>query len=61
MLAAAIGIDRAVEGNIGRVIARDDMARALERELGLQRRQVLVQVPAVILCLTRQRLEPAAC
>ena len=32
MLAAAIGIDRAVEGNVGRVVAGDDGARRRHRD-----------------------------
>src|SRR5580700_4861438 len=36
MLAAAIGVDRAVEADIGRVVAGDDRARRVDRERGRQ-------------------------
>ncbi len=49
VLAAAIGVDRAVEGDVGRGVARDDGARGVVRQRRAQRRQlVLVEdVPAV--------------
>jgi hypothetical protein len=48
MLAAAIGIDRAVEGNIGRLVAGDDRLRRLDEHRGLERRQLLQRLPAVV-------------
>ena len=41
MLAAPIGIDRAVEGNVGRLIAGDDAARPFHLYLGAEGRHVL--------------------
>ena len=34
MLAAPVGVDRAVEGDVGRIVARDDRARLLDDDLG---------------------------
>ena len=48
MLAAAIGIDRAVEGDVGRVVPGDDGLRLLLEHLGAEGRQVLEPLPAVI-------------
>ena len=48
MLAAAIGIDRAVEADIGRVVAGDHLARGVERDRGLERRQVFQALPAIV-------------
>ncbi len=59
VLAAAIGVDRAVERNIGRVIACNDRARLLDRDLGLERRQLLERLPAVVERCPRQRLVAA--
>ena len=42
MLAAAIGIDRAVEADVGRGVARDDGARGVARQRRAQRRQFLI-------------------
>ena len=60
MLAAAIGIDRAVEADIGRVVAGDDLARGIERHRGLERRQVFEALPAIVESNPRFGLEPAA-
>ena len=38
MLATAIGIDRAIKGNVRRFITRDDDARGLVRDVRFQRR-----------------------
>src|SRR3546814_19105281 len=53
MLAAAIGIDRAVEGNVGRLVPGDDVPRAVFMQPGLQRLSLLQIVPAVIFGLAR--------
>ena len=48
VLAAAIGVDRAVEGDVGRAVA-DDGRRAVSTVIcGLERRQVLQRLPAVV-------------
>ena len=57
MLAAAIGVDRAVEADVGRVVSRDDGARPLDRHLGLERRRLFGQIPAVVEALAFDRLE----
>ena len=49
MLTAAIGVDRAVEGDVRRVVARDDVARLLVGDLGLEGRQLFQRTPAIIL------------
>src|SRR5690606_22401612 len=46
--APAIGIDGTVEGNIRRTVAGDDGARLLDLYFGLERRQFLQRVPAVV-------------
>ena len=48
VLAAAVGVDRAVEGNVGALVAGDDRPRALDRDLGAGRGGLLGQVPAVV-------------
>jgi hypothetical protein len=48
MLAAAIGVDRAVEGDVGRGVAGDDGARPLHLHFGLEGRQVFQRVPAIV-------------
>ena len=60
VLAAAIGVDRAVETQIGRGVAGDHPARPLLGDLGAERRQFLGDVPAVMDRLARIGLEPAA-
>ena len=60
MLAAAIGIDRTVEADVGRVVAGDDLARGIERHGGLERRQIVEALPAVVERHPRLGLEPAA-
>src|SRR5882757_6655441 len=60
MLAAAIGIDRAVEADIGRVVAGDHLARGVDGNGGLERRQVVKALPAVVEGDPRLGLEPAA-
>src|SRR6516165_7727222 len=60
MLATAIGIDRTVEADIRRVVARDHLARGVERDGGFERRQVFKALPAVVEGHARLRLETAA-
>src|SRR3981081_3118184 len=60
VLAAAVGIDRAVERDVGRIVAGDDLAGGVDRDRGLERRQILQALPAVAVALARQRLEAAA-
>ena len=59
VLAAAIGIDRAVEGNVRRLVARDDLSGALDLHLGLQRRQLFERTPVVVERLDDLRLVAA--
>ena len=56
VLAAAIGIDRAIEGNVRRIVAGDDLAGGVDRHAGLERRQFLELLPAVVEGDARQRL-----
>ena len=60
VLAAAVGVDRTVEADIGRVVAGDDLARGIERDRGLERRQVVEALPAVVEGDPRLGLEAAA-
>ena len=48
MLAAAIRIDRAVEGNIGRLVAGDDGLGGFLEHLGAERRQLFKPLPAIV-------------
>src|ERR1700730_3418902 len=48
VLAGAIGIDGAVEGNVRGVVATDDLAGGIDRHVGFERRQILELLPAVI-------------
>ena len=53
MLAAAVGIDRPLEGQVGRVVAREDLCAGLQAHLGGNRRRTVPQraariAPAVI-------------
>src|SRR5690606_30965655 len=58
VLAAAIRIDRAVERNIGRVVAGDDGARGVDVHGRAQRRHLLLRsAPAVVLGLVAVGLE----
>ena len=59
VLAAAIGIDRAVERDVRRVVARDDLARRVDRHRGLERRQFFERLPAVVERDPRERLVAA--
>ncbi len=64
MLAAAIGVDRAIERNIGRVVPRDDAPRPVERhrrvEAGRGGFRAVLGVPAVVRPAGPQTLEAAA-
>ncbi|MNY01992.1 hypothetical protein D3C86_1345460 [compost metagenome] len=57
MFAAAIGIDGAVERDVGRFIAGDDAARLLHLHLGAELRHVLESLPAIVENLVLQGLE----
>jgi hypothetical protein len=59
VLAAAIGVDRAVEGNIRRIVARDDRPRLFEDDFRAQRGRGVEPAPAVVLLDAARRLEPA--
>ena len=59
VLAAAIGIDRAVEGDVRRLVAGDDLARRVDRHRGLERRQFFEALPAVVEGDARDRLVAA--
>ena len=59
VFAAAIGVDRPVERNVGRFVLRDDRARPLERHFRLQRGNGLVALPAVVEILSLDDLETA--
>ena len=48
VLAAPVRIDRAVKADIGRIVAGDDLARGIERDRGLERRQFIEALPAVV-------------
>ena len=48
VLAAAIGIDRAVEADVGRLVAGDDLARCIDRYLRLESRQFVEASPAIV-------------
>src|ERR1700680_5219401 len=60
MLAAPVRIDRTVEADIGRIVAGDDLAGGIDRDRGLERRQFLEALPAVVECQARFSLETAA-
>ena len=60
MLAAAIGIDRTIEADVGRIVARDDAFRLFEMDVGRQSGQVFERAPAVVEILARMALEAAA-
>ena len=60
MLAAPVGIDRAVEADIGRIVAGDDLARGVERHRGLEWRQFVEALPAVVERHPRLGFETAA-
>src|SRR6185312_1864457 len=57
VLAAAIGIDRPVEADVGTVVAGDDLARRVRLHDRLERRQIVERAPAVVEGDARVRLE----
>ena len=59
VLAAAIGIDRPVERNVGRLVAGDDALRLLPRHLGRERLGRLLARPAVVEILAGEDLVAA--
>src|SRR5262249_42972974 len=59
MLATAIGVDRQVEGNVGRVVAGDDPAGGIDGHGCLEGRQILECPPPVVEARARQRLKAA--
>src|SRR5258705_11141963 len=60
MLAAPVRVDRAVEADIGGVVAGYDLAGGIDRHGGLERRQFVEALPAVVECEPRLSLETAA-
>src|SRR5258706_446189 len=60
MLAAAVRVDRTVKADIGRVVAGNDLAGCIDRDRGLERRQFVEALPAVVECQPRLSLETAA-
>src|SRR3546814_6696108 len=43
MLAAAIGVDRAIETDVGRIVEGDDRARPFHRDAGPERRRRVIK------------------
>src|SRR5216683_1942637 len=60
MLAAPIWVDGTVEADIGRIVAGDHLARGVRRDGGLERRQILDALPAIVEGCARLGLKPAA-
>ena len=60
VLTSPIGIDRAVETDIRGIIAGDDLARGIERDGGLERRQLLEALPTIVEGNASLGLETAA-
>jgi len=58
VLAAAIRVDRAIKRNIRRLVVGDDLAGRVDRDAGLERRQIVEALPAIVEDDTRERLEP---
>src|SRR5262249_26256410 len=56
VLAAPIGIDRTIEGDVRRFVAGDDPPRRIDSDRGLERRQVFEILPAVVECDPGYRL-----
>ena len=57
VLAAAIGVDRAVEGNVGQIVTGDDGLRPFERDFRLERLELFAGTPAVVELFARLALE----
>src|SRR5258705_12405527 len=60
MPAAAVGVDRTVKADIGGVVAGNGLAGGMARDRGLERRQFLEALPAVVESEPRLGLETAA-
>ena len=60
MLATPVRIDRTVEADIRRIVAGDHLARGIECDRGLERRQFIEALPAVVERHARLSLEAAA-
>ena len=58
MLAAPVGVDRAVEGHVGAGVARDHAARPLDADLGAHQTFFLDDLPAVMHPFAQVGLEP---
>src|ERR1700732_4550153 len=48
MFAAPVRIDRTIKTDIGRIVACDDFSRGIELAAGLERRQLIEALPAVV-------------
>src|SRR5579863_2859080 len=59
MLAAAIGVDGILEGNIRRIVARDDMSRPIGLDGRGDALGLLLRVPAIVHVLEIAPLEAA--
>jgi len=62
VLAAAVGIDRAIEVHVGRFVAADDAARVLPDHFGARRlarlhHAFIERVPAIVECVAAVALE----
>src|SRR3546814_6468389 len=64
MLAAAIGVDRAIETDVGRIVAGDDRARPFHRDASPERRRRVAQrtprVKPPPVPLPRRKVKPGA-
>src|SRR3546814_5182126 len=64
MFAAALGVDRAIEADVGRIVAGDDRARPFHRDAGPERRrrvaQRLPRVKPLAVHLPRGKVETRA-
>src|SRR5260221_14752706 len=60
VLAAAIGVDRAVKADVGRFVAGDDLPRPLLGDIGPEGGKLLKALPAVVEGDLGVRLEAAA-
>src|SRR4051812_10937329 len=60
MLAAPVRIDRTIEADIERIVTGNDFACGVESDGGLERRQFIQALPAIVEGAPRLRLEAAA-
>src|SRR5258705_9340116 len=60
MLAAPVRVDRTVKADIGRVVVGNHLAGGIDRDRGLERRQFVEALPAVVECEPRLSLKTAA-